>query len=154
MSSVCCLAQDQGRETQMPLASECSHELVEKFKRLATQAISRIVAERKKDIDEQNNVERKRWIKEFSEFYESKVKYYQGEVKRCESDLRDVSDLFGHDTSYADYRRAKIKNEISGYNGTITRLERERDAKLSELGGESNVSISREEISACYVVIR
>lgn len=154
MSSVCCLAQDQGRETQMPLASECSHELVEKFKRLATQAISRIVAERKNDIDEQNNVERKRWIKEFSEFYDSKVKYYQGEVKRCESDLRDVSDLFGHDTSYADYRRAKIKNEISGYNGTITRLERERDTKLSELGGESNVSISREEISACYVVIR
>ena len=153
LSSVCCLAQDCGRETRLPSKDDCSHEVVAKFKSQVTQAITKIVAERKKDIDEQSNVERERWIKEFKEFYESKISYYQGEIKRCEEELRISSEVWRFPSGAAEDSAAKIKNEISGYNGTITRLKRERDEKLAELDCKSNVSITRKEVSACYIVI-
>lgn len=57
VSCVCCLAQDQGRETQLPTLTEGSRENVAKFKALATRAISRIVSDKKKDINERNNAE-------------------------------------------------------------------------------------------------
>jgi hypothetical protein len=118
-----------------------------------TQTITKIVAERKKDIDEQSNVERERWIKEFKEFYESKISYYEGEIKRCEGELRVSSEVWRFTSGAAEDGAAKIKNEISGYNGTITRLKRERDEKLAELDCKCNVSITRKEVSACYIVI-
>ena len=58
------------------------------------------------------------------------------------------------DDEVAEEDKVKLRNEISGYAGTITRLKREREEKLAKLSGESNVSISREEVSACYIVIR
>lgn len=147
VSCVCCLAQDQGRETQMPSLAECSREKVAKFKALATRAISRIVSDKKKDIDERNNAERIRWLNEFNEFYESKIDYYQGELTKCEKSENGAW-LLGTE------ERIRLKNEISGYRGTITRLKRERDEKLPLLGDESDVSITREEVSACYVAVR
>ena len=144
ISSVCCLAQDCGRDTPMPPAELCSRADVARFKALATREITRILAEKKRDIDEQNNVERNRWIKEHTEFYDNKISYYEDARKTCEDRLRFVLE--------AD--KVKLRNEISGYAGTITRLKREREKKLAKLSGESNVSISREEVSACYIVIR
>ena len=154
ISSVCCLAQDCGRETQMPSADECSRGLVSKFKALATQAITRMVAEKKKDIDEQKNAERARWIKELNEYYDIKMKYYQGEIEEGERTLKIISVMCSYDPKSAEDVMSRIKNAIAGYTGTITRLKRERDERLAALGQESNVSISREEISACYIVVR
>ena len=145
ISGVCCLAQDCGRETQMPSAEECSPAVVEKFKAFATKSISRIVAEKKQDIDEQNNVERDRWIKELDEFYSGKIRYYEGEKEKCE---RTLGFLF------LEEAREKLKNEIAGYTGTITRMKREKSEKLARMDYESDVSISREEVSVCYIVIR
>ena len=144
ISCVCCLAQDSGRDTPMPPAELCTRSDVARFKALATREISRILAEKKRDIDEQNNVERNRWIKEHTEFYNNKISYYEGARKTCEDRLRFV----------LEEDKVKLRNEISGYAGTITRLKREREEKLAKLSGESNVSISREEVSACYIVIR
>lgn len=95
----------------------------------------------------QNNAERIRWLNEFNEFYKSKIDYYQGELTKCEKSENGAW-LLGAE------ERIKLKNEISGYRGTITRLKRERDEKLSLLGDESDVSITREEVSACYVAVR
>lgn len=154
LSSVCCLAQDGGRETQMPLSAECSHGLVSKFKALATRAITEIVAAKKKDIDEQNNAERARWIKEYGEFYDSRIKYYQDEIKRLDA-VRDAPPLlWGDEVLDFEQARAKVKNTIVGYAGAITKLKRDRGEKLAGLGRESNVSISREIVSACYIVVK
>ena len=145
ISSVCCLAQDGGRDTQMPSTAECSKSDVAKFKALATRRITQILAEKKQDIDEQNNVERNRWIKEHTEFYDNKISYYQDRKRDCEIQL---------EFTFFEDAKSKLKNEIAGYAGTITRLMREKEEKLAKLDYESDVSISREEVSACYVVIR
>ena len=150
VASVCCVAQDHGRDTQMPQPDECSRAIVSKFKALATQAITRIVNEKKSAIDEQNNVERDRWIKEYGEFYNQKIKYYQDEIRRCQGDGEVM--LMYSTKENAAY--IKLKNEIAGYNGTITRLKRECEEKMAKLCYESNVSISREEVSACYIVVK
>lgn len=161
IASVCCLAQDSGRETPSPSLAECSREVVAKFKALATQAIGNIVAEKKKDIDEQNNVERARWIKEFTELYDSKIKYYQGELNSCEKMLKELlayriySDDFDKlDEEFEREEGKKLKNEIAGYTGTVTRLKREKSERLEQLGKETNVAISREEVSVCYITIK
>lgn len=154
ISSVCSLAQDQGRETQMPLAAECSHEIITKFKALATQAVTKIVATKKKDIDEQSNVERARWIKELNELYDSKIRFYQEEIKRCEKEMQFYPSFSGCDEDGDSDRKASLKKEIAAYQGTISRFERERREKLADWEKESNVSISREEVSACYIVIK
>lgn len=153
LSKICSLAQDQGRETQMPSGSEFSRGLISKFKALATQAIAKVVENRKADIDEQTNAERNRWSRELKEFYESKIEYYQDEMKRCGAEMEKLSDALGLGVPLDYDRQMRIRNEIAGYGGTITRLERERNEKLAKLGSESNVSISREEVSVCYIVI-
>ena len=135
VTSVSSLAQDQGRETQIPSEEECSRTVVAKFSALATEYIARVVAEKKKEIDVQSNVERDRWRKEYRELYDGKILYYRDEMRKCAGD-------------------ASRKNEMAGYSGTITRLEREREEKLAKLGYESNVSITRTEVSACYVVVK
>jgi hypothetical protein len=147
ISSICCLAQDQGRETQLPTVEECSHETVARFKALATQYIIKFVAEKKKDIDEQNNAERGRWAKEFREFYESKIQHYKREVEKLEEEADEYSWM-------PEEYGVKRRNEIQGYKGTITRLNRELNEKLAKLDYESNVKISHEEISACFISIR
>jgi hypothetical protein len=147
ISSICCLAQDQGRETQLPTAEECSHETVARFKALATQYIIKFVAEKKKDIDEQNNAERGRWAKEFREFYESKIQHYKREVEKLEEEAEVYSWM-------PEECGVKRRNEIQGYKGTITRLNRELNEKLAKLDYESNVKISHEEISACFISIQ
>ena len=154
VASVCCLAQDCGRETQMPMETECSRELIAKFKALATQAITGIVAEKKKDFDEQNNVERARWAREYTEFYEGKIRYYQSEIEKLERRREELSRPWMGGFSDIEESRAKVKNAIAGYTGAITKLRREKDEKLAGLGRESNVSISREEVSACYIVVK
>ena len=147
ISSICSLAQDQGRETPLPSVEECSHETVARFKALATQYIIRFVADKKKDIDEQNNAERGRWAREFREFYTSKIEHYKHEIEK----LEDESDVYSW---MPEEYGVKRKNEIQGYKGTITRLTREMNEKLSKLAYESNAKISHEEISACFISIR
>lgn len=146
ISEVCSLAQDLGRETQMPSSNDCSPMLVSKFKALATDFINKIVTEKKSDLEEQNNVERKRWIKEFSELYDGKIKYYQGVVKECEESLRFYAE--------GDVRRKELERKISSNTGTITRLRHEKEKKIEKLNCESKVSILREEVAICYVVIK
>ena len=156
VSEVCSLAQDLGRDTPSPMAEDCSPALVSKFKALATQTITEMVKERKREIDEQNNAERERWVKEYREFYDGKIEYYQKEIKSRERDLnwqmkcgeRGIGGVFG------DSDPTQLKKEISGYGGTITRLTKERDAKLAMLADKSDVSITHEEVSVCYIVIR
>ena len=152
ISIVCSLSQDNGRETQMPSADECSREMVAKFKMLATKSITKILSDKKKDREEQSNVERKRWRKEIAEFYESKIDYYETEIKK----LSGVIDGEAWKDSYPSLKeeRTRLRNEISGYAGTVTRLKRERDVKLSALDCESIVSITREEVSICYIKVR
>ena len=147
ISSICSLAQDQGRETPLPSVEECSHETVARFKALATQHIIRFVAGKKKDIDEQNNAERGRWAKEFREFYESKIEHYKREIEKLGDESVEYSWM-------PEEYGVKRKNEIQGYKGTITRLTRELGEKLAKLAYESNVKISHEEISACFISIR
>ena len=55
---------------------------------------------------------------------------------------------------HIDDRHVKIKNEISGYKGTITKLSQDFREELAKLEYDSNVSISRKEVSACYIVVR
>ncbi len=142
VSAVCSLAQDSGHETRNPSAETCSRAVMRKFKALATAAITEIVDEKKRDIDEQVNVERARWRKSLDEHYKDRIAYYKKMVAEREGLLPLAAD-----------GGKKIKSEIAGYNGTITRLNRERDMKLAEMSGESDVSISREVVSVCYVVI-
>ena len=131
----------------MPTAEECSHETVARFKALATQYIIKFVAEKKKDIDEQNNAERGRWAKEFREFFESKIEHYKREVEKLEGEAVEYSLM-------PEEYGVKRRNEIQGYKGTITRLTRELSEKLSKLNYESNVKISHEEISASFILVR
>ena len=152
IASVCSLAQDRGRETQMPSAEVCSPGRMAKFKALATQTITKIVAEKKRDIEEQSNVERRRWIREVQEFYGSKIDHYEGEIKRLEKVLAETERIVG--ASIGDGGRAKIKNELAGYKGTITKLTQDLRDELAKLEYDSKVSISREELSACYILVR
>ena len=152
IASVCSLAQDRGRETQMPSAEVCSPGRMAKFKALATQTITKIVAEKKRDIEEQSNVERRRWIREVQEFYGSKIDHYESEIKRLEKVLAETERIVG--ASVGDDGRAKIKNELAGYKGTITKLTQDLRDELAKLEYDSKVSISREELSACYILVR
>lgn len=142
VSAVCSLAQDSGHETRNPSAETCSRGVMRKFKALATAAITEIVDEKKRDIDEQANVERARWRKSLGEHYKDRIAYYEKMVAERRAQLSWMVD-----------DEKKIKNEIVGYNGMITRLARERDAKLAEMSDVSDVSISREVVSVCYVVV-
>ena len=143
VSAICSFAQDRGYETQMPCAEECGRGKIARFKALATQAITKLLKDKKRDIDEQANVERQRWKKELCEVYDGKINYYENNLKKHLA--QDMS------TNLND---PQAKNVIAGYRGTITRLKREKAEKLEKMGMESNVSITRQEVSACYVVIR
>ena len=103
---------------------------------------------------EQNNVERARWAREYTEFYEGKIRYYQSEIEKLERRREELSRPWMGGFSDIEESRAKVKNAIAGYTGAITKLRREKDEKLAGLGRESNVSISREEVSACYIVVK
>lgn len=140
VSAVCSKVQDEGLETSCPRVDEKHRGLVQKFKSLATMQIEEVTKEKKTEIDEQSNVERNRWIREFDKFYEQKINYCRDEIRKCKQ-----AQVYGSSE--------KLNRQIAGYRGQITRLMQEQKEKIAKLGGESDVKISRREEFACYVTI-